>query len=83
MITEFFYNNMAKVIIGILVFLLAIDILIYKNSTPEAIEATCQESEWVPVTHRDGFWYCHDDNTVSWNGEWKPATIIEKRRAGL
>lgn len=83
MITEFFYNKMAKVIIGIFVFLLAIDILIYKYSAPEAIEATCQESQYVYVTHRDGFWYCYDNDTVNWGKEWKPATMIEKRRAGL
>lgn len=45
----------------------------------------CTEVTWVQVTHRDGFWYCHDDDTVAWASlsgrqEWKPATMIEKRR---
>ena len=67
------------------VFTILCGLVFYKLIDQEIPEKPqpCQNTEWVQVTHRDGFWYCHDDNTASWNGEWKPATQFEKRRVGL
>ena len=49
-------------------------------------EFVCQGLAFINVTHRDGFLYCYDNDTVSWRTnfeytQWKPATIIETRRA--
>ena len=74
-----------EILLGICFCLLAVLMINRFISTEEAPvkEIECQETEWVQVTHRDGFWYCFDNDTSSWNGEWKPATRFEKRRVGL
>ena len=60
---------------------------LFSQPEPPVVEKdpVCTEETWVQVTHRDGFWYCHDDDMVAWvtlsnRQEWRPATMIEKRR---
>lgn len=71
-----------QVILGFIILLIAIHL---SHITQPKPDKECVDIEFVHITHRDGFWYCHDNDTVAWvlnfqQREWKPATQFEKRR---
>lgn len=69
------------IVVGFIIALLAI----HYSQPVEHKGKVCHDLEYVDVTHRDGFWYCHTDSTVLWvknfqTQEWQSASQFEKRR---